>query len=353
MRIVVLLAAAWGLSRSMPAVGDGPGAARPGPPAIAGAGPRTAAHPARTTSSSRRGSARSWSSIAPGATGRRSRSRACGSTRAAALLKGNDGGPVVVPGRPEESPLVEAIRYDATIKMPPAGQAAGAGDRRPDRTGSRWASPGPNRRPGRRTSGAGVPDAAAIAAAAQAALGVPAGPGRDAPAGPRCATGPRDPLDRFILARLEAAGSSPVAAGRPADPDPPRHVRPDRAAADARGGRRLRGRPVARRLRPPGRPPAGLAALRRALGAALARRRPLRRHQGLRLLPGRRLPLGLHLPRLRHRARSTATCPTTGSSSSRSRPTGSRPSSTTRRAPAGGPGVPDRWAAGSWATSTT
>ena len=35
------------------------------------------------------------------------------------LLQGNDAGPVVVPGRPEESPLVEAIRYDAAIKMPP------------------------------------------------------------------------------------------------------------------------------------------------------------------------------------------------------------------------------------------
>jgi hypothetical protein len=34
------------------------------------------------------------------------------------LLKGADSGPVVVPGRPEESPLIEAIRHDATIKMP-------------------------------------------------------------------------------------------------------------------------------------------------------------------------------------------------------------------------------------------
>ena len=46
---------------------------------------------------------------------------------------------------------------------------------------------------------------------------------------------------------------------RPADPDPPRHLRPDRPAADARGGRRLPGRPVARRLRAGRRPPAGVA----------------------------------------------------------------------------------------------
>ena len=35
------------------------------------------------------------------------------------LLKGADSGLVVVPGRPEESPLIEVIRHDATIKMPP------------------------------------------------------------------------------------------------------------------------------------------------------------------------------------------------------------------------------------------
>ena len=58
-------------------------------------------------------------------------------------------------------------------------------------------------------------------------------------------------------------------------------------------------RPGARRIRPAGRSPAGLAALRRALGPALARRRPLRRHQGLRLHPGSPLSVRLHLPRLR------------------------------------------------------
>ena len=50
-------------------------------------------------------------------------------------------------------------------------------------------------------------------------------------------------------------------------------LRPDRPAADARGDRRLRGRRPARRLRAAGRPPARLAALRRALGQVLARRR--------------------------------------------------------------------------------
>ena len=50
-----------------------------------------------------------------------------------------------------------------------------------------------------------------------------------------------------------------------------------------------------------GRPAAGLAAIWRAVGALLARRGPLCRHQGICLVPGCQFPLGLHLPRLCHR----------------------------------------------------
>ena len=55
----------------------------------------------------------------------------------------------------------------------------------------------------------------------------------------------------------------------------------------------------ARRLRAAGRPPARLAALRRALGPALARPGPLRRQRRLR--EGHRPALRLALPRLGHR----------------------------------------------------
>ena len=42
--------------------------------------------------------------------------------RARSMLKGGDGGPAVVPGKPEESALVEAIRYDGDVQMPPKGK---------------------------------------------------------------------------------------------------------------------------------------------------------------------------------------------------------------------------------------
>ena len=37
----------------------------------------------------------------------------------AAMLKGGDTGPAVLPGNPDESPLIEAIRYEGDVQMPP------------------------------------------------------------------------------------------------------------------------------------------------------------------------------------------------------------------------------------------
>ncbi|HEY2249495.1 MAG TPA: PSD1 and planctomycete cytochrome C domain-containing protein [Planctomycetaceae bacterium] len=42
------------------------------------------------------------------------------------LLKGSDGGPVVVAGKPAESDLIEAVRQTGDIKMPPKGKLAAA-----------------------------------------------------------------------------------------------------------------------------------------------------------------------------------------------------------------------------------
>ena len=76
-------------------------------------------------------------------------------------------------------------------------------------------------------------------------------------------------------------------------------LRPDRPAADPRGGRRVRRRSRRGRLRAPGRPAARLAPLRRELGPALARPGPLRRDQRLRARLGQAVRLAVS--RLRHR----------------------------------------------------
>ena len=153
--------------------------------------------------------------------------------------------------------------------------------------------------------------------------------------GPRLA--PR--RDRPVRAgEARGQGAHAVARGRQADADPPRDVRPDRPPPDPRGGRGLRGRRVARRLRAAGRPPARLAAVRRALGEALARRGPVCRHQGLCPLPGRELPLVVHLSRLRHpRVQRRPPLRPVRRAADRRRPAPARRG----QAPAGGPGVPD------------
>src|SRR5262245_26693648 len=43
-------------------------------------------------------------------------------TSRAGLLKGGDGGPAVVPGKPDASPLIHAVRYADKPQMPPRGK---------------------------------------------------------------------------------------------------------------------------------------------------------------------------------------------------------------------------------------
>ena len=54
-----------------------------------------------------------------------------------ALLKGGDTGPAIVPGDPEKSLLIKAVRYtDPDLQMPPKGEKlSDAADRRPRRRG--------------------------------------------------------------------------------------------------------------------------------------------------------------------------------------------------------------------------
>ena len=166
------------------------------------------------------------------------------------MLKGGDGGPVVVPGKPDESPLIEAIRYEGDVQMPPKGKLKDdeiAALTEWVKRGAPWpvASPGSRRERRRPPTDPQPPPQPAASIASSRRRSKPDRSGRSGrsatPSRPsvRDAAWPRSPIDRFILARLEASRTGAVAAGRQGDPDPPRHLRPDRPAADPRGDRGL------------------------------------------------------------------------------------------------------------------
>ena len=124
------------------------------------------------------------------------------------LLAGGDSGPALVPGKPEASLLMAALRHEGP-EMPPAG-------RLPDRvvadfeTWIRMGAPDPR---------IGKADAAV-----KPAVDVEAGRGfwafrpigRPQPPTPRDAAWPRGDVDRFIIGALEQSGIGPVADADPA-----------------------------------------------------------------------------------------------------------------------------------------
>jgi hypothetical protein len=124
----------------------------------------------------------------------------------AAALKGSDEGPVIVPGEPEKSKIVAAIRYQGELKMPPKQKLPAEAIE----TLTQWVK-----------LGAPWPEAKA------AQVGPPANP--TFAAGTHWAFQPvsspplpvvkmtswvRSPIDAFILAKLEARGLAPA---QPAD----------------------------------------------------------------------------------------------------------------------------------------
>lgn len=128
----------------------------------------------------------------------------------AALLEGGDNGPAIVPGQPEKSRLVQAIRYqNVELRMPPKGKL-------PDaviadlaawvKMGAPW--PGDNK-------GVVVAKGDFDLAKRKAAHWAwqPIRP--PAPPAVKNVAWPRGPVDAFILAKLEDKGLSPAA---PADP---------------------------------------------------------------------------------------------------------------------------------------
>ena len=169
----------------------------------------------------------------------------------AAMLQGGDTGPAVVPGEVDESLLVLAIRHEDGLEMPPKKPKLPDAAIADFATWVEMGAPAPAGEEASAAAKSGVGRGAP-------ALGVPAG-ARVAPPKVEDAAWVKSPVDAFVLAKLEGRRMEARARGRPGRMDPPGHVRPDRPAADARGGRRVRGRHVARRLRAAGRSAAGAA----------------------------------------------------------------------------------------------
>ena len=206
-----------------------------------------------------------------------------------AMLKGGRSGPAIVPGDPDKSLMIEAVRQTSpTLKMPKGGRL------KPDEIEAlvEWVQ-----------AGAVWPaSAASTEPASAAAVGKPAAPRR---LDPRRRTYVITPQQRAFWSfqpirkppvpvvshgdwaktghrsiRARAAGKGRPHAGAPggqAHAHPARDTGSDRTATDAGGDRRVRERHRAGRVREGGRSPARVAALRRNVGPAVARRRAVRR----------------------------------------------------------------------------
>jgi mono/diheme cytochrome c family protein/cytochrome c553 len=137
-----------------------------------------------------------------------------------AMLKGGETGAAVVPGKPDESPLIEAIRYEGEVQMPPKGklkneEIAALTDW--VKRGARW----PSARP---IPGAGtISKPATTPSISEATHSVVLSdkdrafwsfqPVRNPlPPSVKNQAWPTSPIDRFILAKLEQHGLSPATA---------------------------------------------------------------------------------------------------------------------------------------------
>ena len=128
---------------------------------------------------------------------------------AAGVRAGGDSGAVVVPGSPDDSRLIDVIRYDGPIRMPPDGRlpAGVVADF------ERWVTRG--------AVDPRVSDTPVVAARSDSGATYDFGPGREhwayrpmARPEPPAVDDPawaRSAIDRFVLARLETEGLTPVA----------------------------------------------------------------------------------------------------------------------------------------------
>jgi hypothetical protein len=128
----------------------------------------------------------------------------------AGLRAGGESGPAVVPGKPPDSPLIKALKYEARVKMPPRGKL-------PDAVIAdfeAWVKngavdPRPETAPGREPRAIDIEKGREFWAYRR--------PARVTPPDVKAADWPANEVDRFVLAALEAKGFNPA-------PDAPREV---------------------------------------------------------------------------------------------------------------------------------
>ena len=199
-------------------------AVRAADPDVGRQGPR----PPGSSSSSRR-SGRCWPRSATRATAPAKQKGGLRLDSREAILKGGETGPAVVPGKPEESLLVEAVNYDG-LEMPPTGKLEPDADRHPDALG-RARRPLASARPPaceRLGRGCQAVDGSRRAQRADRSLWSlqPLRPPANGRAGRRCRLDPDDPWsdwprnsDRSLRPQGAAGeGPDPGARGRPARP---------------------------------------------------------------------------------------------------------------------------------------
>jgi hypothetical protein len=116
-----------------------------------------------------------------------------------ALLKGNPNGPVVVPGNPDQSKLLQVVHYQGQVKMPPSGKL------KADQIAAltqwvRMGAPWPTARQGSPAAGSGASSAPIWSLRPVKVAGVPK---------VKNGTWVQNPIDAFVLAKLERQGLSP------------------------------------------------------------------------------------------------------------------------------------------------
>ncbi len=119
---------------------------------------------------------------------------------AGSMRTGGDSGPVVVPGDPDHSRMIQAVRQEGELKMPPKGKLTAA-EVEALAAWVKLGAPWPKVDRGQRTEDRGQTDDPAKTHWAFQPVRQPPIP---TPRGPQSAT--RNPIDAFILAKLEERG---------------------------------------------------------------------------------------------------------------------------------------------------